>query len=151
MKKNAVKIIVAVGITALFALLSAYFTRTDTEWYRALAKPEIQPPPLVFSIAWGVIYALFAASFSVMLIKNDGKGAFPYILNLILTTLWCVVFFVQQNIGAGLILMIIIFAAAIYLIIFAYNRSALAGILILPYVLWIGYALAINYGVVLLN
>lgn len=59
--------------------------------------------------------------------------------------------FVRHSTGSALVLLLIIFAFAVYLAIFAYNKSVLAGILILPYVLWIGYALAINYGVVLLN
>lgn len=150
-KKDIWKIVFAVTITALFALLSSYFTDTSSEWYMALEKPSIQPPPIVFAIAWPIIYVLFAASFSVLLIKNKWSGAFLYIINLILTTLWCVLFFVRHSTGSALVLLLIIFAFAVYLAIFAYNKSVLAGILILPYVLWIGYALAINYGVVLLN
>lgn len=64
-KKDIWKIVFAVTITALFALLSSYFTDTSSEWYMALEKPSIQPPPIVFAIAWPIIYVLFAASFSV--------------------------------------------------------------------------------------
>lgn len=150
-KKDIWKIVFVVLITAVFALLSSVFTDTSSEWYKSLEKPSIQPPPIAFAIAWSIIYVLFAASFSVTLIKNKWSGAFLYIINLILTTLWCVLFFIRQSPGSALVLIIIIFVLAVYLAIFAYNKSALAGILILPYALWIGYALAINYGVVLLN
>ena len=150
-KKNILRIAAAVLLTAASALLASFFTRTDTQWYEELIKPSIQPPPLVFGIAWAVIYALFAASFALTLIKREGKGALLYILNLALTTLWCVLFFVRMDIGAALLLLIIIFILAIILTCFAYNSSAAAGALITPYALWIGYALAINYGVVLMN
>ena len=150
-KKDIWKIVSAVIITAVFALLSGYFTDTSSEWYLNLNKPSIQPPALAFAIAWPIIYAFFAASLSVLLIKNKWGGAFLYVINLILTTLWCVIFFVRHSTGSAFVLLLIIFACAVYLAIFAYNKSVLAGILILPYVLWIGYALAINYGVVLLN
>ena len=150
-KKNILRIAAAVLVTAAFALAAAFFTRTDTQWYEELIKPAIQPPALVFGIVWAVIYALFAASFALTLIKREGKGALLYILNLALTTMWCLIFFVRMDIGAALVLLIIIFILAIILTFFAYNSSAAAGVLITPYALWMGYALAINYGVVLMN
>ena len=150
-KKNAGYIVAAVGLTGLFAAAAAFFKRTDSEWYMELNKPAIQPPPIAFAIAWTVIYALFAASFSVTLIKREGKGAMLYILNLVLTTLWCVLFFIRQSPGAALVLLLVIFILAIILAYNAYNTSAAAGALITPYALWIAFALTINYGVVLLN
>lgn len=55
MKKNIIRAISAVLITLIFAAVAAYFTKTDTEWYLELTKPNIQPDSAFFSIAWAIV------------------------------------------------------------------------------------------------
>ena len=148
---NIWKIAFPITVTSAFAAASALLTDTLSEWYLSLVKPAIQPPPVVFSVVWSVLYVLFAASFALVLLKNDGKGSFVYLLNLFLQALWCVVFFKSRSIGGALVLLIVIFICAVYLAAFAYKKNLAAGILITPYVIWCAYALAVNYAVALLN
>ena len=148
---NIWKIAFPIAVTSAFAAASAFLTDAVSEWYLNLTKPAIQPPLVVFIIASSVLCVLFAASFALVLLKNDGKGSFVFLLNLFLQALWRVVFFKSRSIGVALIVLIVIFICAVYLAAFAYKKNLAAGILITPYVIWCAYALAVNYAVALLN
>lgn len=150
-KVNIWKIAFPIAVTSAFAAASALLTDAVSEWYLNLTKPAIQPPLAVFFIASSVLCVLFAASFALVLLKNDGKGSFVFLLNLFLQALWRVVFFKSRSIGGALIVLIVIFICAVYLAAFAYKKNLAAGILITPYVVWCAYALAVNYAVALLN
>ena len=41
------------------------------EWYPYLVKSPATPPPLVFPIAWGVLYLLMSVSIGTLLEKGD--------------------------------------------------------------------------------
>lgn len=77
----------------------------------------------MFFIASSVLCVLFAGKLcALVLLKNDGKGSFVFLLNLFLQALWRVVFFKSRSIGGALIVLIVIFICAVYLAAFAYKK-----------------------------
>lgn len=73
-KKNAGYIATAILFFAVVAAVSFLLTDTESEWYMSLEKSPMQPPPIVFSVVWPVLYAILAASFAVTLVKRQGSG-----------------------------------------------------------------------------
>ena len=148
--KNVGLVALAIVCTAVFAFLAAYFTDIS-EWFLSLNKGPLMPPGPVFQIGWGILYVLLAASFAIVLVKCEGGGWLPYLVNLALLALWCYVFFERRQIGTAFLLIVCIAVESILLFGYAYKRSKLAGYLLLPFVAWMGFATALNYYIVILN
>lgn len=126
-------------------------------WYPPLRKSALNPPPGIFGPVWTILYTLMAiADFQV-----QRSSAVPaeqrtqahriYRLQLILNTLWSVLFFGLRSPLAALVEMIVLWVA-IALTIRSFARvSRVAAALMLPYLLWVSFAAFLNAEVWRLN
>jgi tryptophan-rich sensory protein len=176
--EKTLRIVLSVLFVAIVALLGSAFTDTGSDWYQGLTLPALQPPPLAFSVAWSVIYLLFAISLSIVSIKSgisvpapaheDGPNAAPkklrlisgtknkstlllYVISGVLNVLWSYTFFTLQNPAGALFLLIGIIITAALLIADAFRVSKAAAYLLIPYLLWLCFALYLNYEIAFLN
>ncbi len=124
-------------------------------WYETLNKPELTPPSRIFTQVWIVLYIMMAISLLFFLrseTNRNKKAAFTlFVLQLILNFGWIRAFFQMQNIR---IAMIIVFLMGIFVfatIIAFYKHSKLAAILLIPYLLWIIFAMYLNFNFLILN
>lgn len=149
--------IIRIGCSVLFfaavAVLGTLFVDTSSEWYQSLIKPALQPPPLVFSIVWTMLYALMAAALALASIQPDVKkktlGLFA--VTGILNVLWTYTFFEMHNPGGAFFILIItiITAVALYSDVYVFEKSA--SYLIIPYLIWLCFALYLNYELAFFN
>ena len=124
-------------------------------WYSSLIKPPLTPPPSYFPIAWSILYFLMTVSFFIVLSKphtTDKHIAitlflFQFILNFTLSY----VFFEMKSITLGLIDVVFLLLFLILTIIYFFKISKLAGILLIPYLLQVIFALYLNSGILILN
>ena len=137
--------------------IGSYFTAPAIPtWYAALKKPVITPPDWVFAPVWITLYVLMGiAVFLIWRKKQYGKprqkALFLFGIQLFLNALWSFLFFGLRSPLAGLI-GIIALAISIFLTLRIFLRiSYSAGILIVPYLLWVGYAAGLNFSIYLLN
>jgi len=137
--------------------IGSYFTAPAIPtWYAALKKPVITPPDWVFAPVWITLYLLMGiAVFLIWRKKQYGKprqkALFLFGIQLFLNALWSFLFFGLRSPLAGLI-GIIALAISIFLTLRIFLRiSYSAGILIVPYLLWVGYAAGLNFSIYLLN
>ncbi len=147
------RIIYSVLFMASVAALGAFFTDTSTDWYINLTKPELQPPPVVFSIVWTVIYILIAVSLSLVSTNSNvtKKVLFLYALTGVLNVLWSYTFFYLQNPSGAVFVLILIIAAAVILFTNVFRIDKTAAYLLVPYTVWICFALYLNYEIAFLN
>lgn len=147
-----------VALCAAAALTARHFTTPAIEsgWYATrLEKPAWTPPAWVFGPVWGVLYALIAASGWVVW-KEKGLGGAPlafsvYLFQLIVNALWSFFFFHLQNPGAAFFeLLLLWLMVAVTAGLFEHARPR-AGWLLLPYLAWISFAVALNFQVWRLN
>ena len=143
--------IVLVGTAMGLLSNSGYGNR----WFAALDLPAIVPPGWVFGVAWTILYICMGLSLAMVLHARGAKGRgfalLLFFVQLIANFAWSPLFFGAHQIHQAffLILAILAFAA---LTAFAFARiRALAGWLLLPYLLWLGFASALNYSVDQLN
>lgn len=124
-------------------------------WYEALLKPLYTPPNWVFQPAWIVLYITILLSFVLFLFSNnkDSKteGLFYFILQLVFNILWTPSFFYLKNPPLALLIIIILDIFVIYTIKEFYKISKVAGLLLIPYFLWLIFATYLNLGIVYLN
>ena len=107
-------------------------------------------------MVWPVLYVMMGIS--VFLIWNVGIGRKRvrvamacFVLQLILNGLWTFIFFGWHLIGFALVEIIILWGAILVTIIAFWKESKPAALLLLPYILWVSFAIVLNAGLFLLN
>ena len=156
MKIRANHIIIPL-ITVVVAITGTIFVQTSMEWYNTvLIKPELIPPRWAFPIAWNIIFIL--ATISALWIWSVSKhnkrfywimGIFLF--NAVLNAVWSLLFFKYQLILASFIEMLVLEMTTILLMILMWKPSKLSSYLLLPYVIWVGFATYITYMIMILN
>lgn len=150
-RRRAVALVLALALCYLVAAFGAQFA--PGAWYASLAKPAWTPPPWVFAPVWSTLYTLMAvAAWLVWLrvgIRSWALALFG--AQLLLNALWSWLFFGLQRPVFGLVnlLVLLLLLAATTIAFFRVRPSA--GWLLVPYLLWSGYAFTLNAGIVVLN
>ena len=124
-------------------------------WYLEIDKPTWTPPGWVFGPVWGMLYlGMGTAAWLIWRRRSEAKVTLPlgfYIAQLIANGAWSWLFFGRQLIGAALIdLLLLVLLVAITSVAF-FKLSRLAGILMIPYLLWICFAALLNFTIWKLN
>ncbi len=132
------------------------FTRPSVDsWFATLKKPIFAPPNWLFAPAWTLLYIMMGIAF--YLIWQQGYSvklrlAFAvYALQLILNLLWSLFFFGLHSPLLGFADIIILWIVVLINIILFYRLRRAAGLLLIPYILWLTFASVLNLSIVLLN
>ena len=135
---------------------AALMTRDGMAVFAGAIKPPLSPPAWLFPIVWTVLYLLMGTasalvwSADVSPIRRDRALSF-YSLSLTANFVWPLIFFGMELYAVAffwLILLWLLSAAAALLFFYISPR---AGRLMLPYILWLSFALYLNLGVWILN
>lgn len=155
--KSLSKLIIAVAVSELAGIIGSVFTTPSIEgWYAEIVKPALNPPAWVFGPVWTILFALMSiAAFLVWkkgLERRDVKIALGiFIGQLVLNTLWLIIFFGLHSPGGALIEIIFFWLAILATIIVFAKISKLAAWLLVPYILWVSFAVYLNYAIWALN
>lgn len=122
-------------------------------WYEGLSKPNWTPPNWLFAPIWTILYmAMGVAAWLVW--RRSGLTAAPmqlFLLQLLLNVAWSAVFFRFRSPGWAFVEIVTLWCA-ILLTAIGFGRTApLAGWLMIPYLLWVSYAAALNFAIWRLN
>lgn len=145
--------LVAVFITAsVGALLTA---PSVPGWYNTLEKPSWTPPNHLFGPVWTILY-IFIAVAGWLAWKKTGPGidylTFGlYLLQLVLNALWSGFFFALQNPGLAFLEIVLLWLVILGTLIRFTSLSRTAALLFVPYLVWVTYALALNFAIWRLN
>lgn len=144
---------VFVALVCLVAVTGIQFE--PGSWYAALDKPPLTPPDLVFPVAWTLLYLLIALAGWLAWQHQAGRprrhAFICYGIQLLLNMSWSWVFFGQHWIGMGVVnILLLLLAVAVNIRLFL-PLSHLAALLLVPYFLWVSFALYLNAGIAWLN
>jgi benzodiazapine receptor len=125
-------------------------------WYASLDKPPFNPPNWIFGPVWTTLYTLMGiAAFLVWRkgIRNrEVKIALGiFLVQLVLNTLWSVIFFGLNSLAGGLVVIVVLWIAILLSIITFFRISKVAGALLIPYILWVSFATILNFSLWQLN
>jgi tryptophan-rich sensory protein len=140
-------------LSAVVATLGAQFEPGD--WYLELDKPGWTPPNWVFGPAWTLLYIAMAVA--VWLVWRSGgwtanrQAVLAYLVQLALNGAWSWIFFGEQLIGLALVDIVCLFSMIIVVLALFWRRRRIAGLLMLPYALWVAFATALNYQLWMMN
>ena len=140
------------GVGALAGLL----TREGVRWYSQYAKkPALTPPGAVFPIAWGILYALMGAGAARVAMEPPSEertaALRTFYLQLGANFLWSIVFFDLRSYGAAFLLLTVLWGLIVWMTLLFLRLDRAAGLLQIPYLLWVLFAGYLNLGVWLLN
>lgn len=146
-------------VAALAAMLVAAIGATLTDlgpWYQGLKQPAWNPPDAVFPIAWTTIFALAAIAAVEAWRKIERRSTAEWMvglfaLNGFLNIFWSLLFFRLQRPDWALVGVGALWLSVLVLIVYCGRHSRLAGLLLVPYLVWVSIAAALNIAVVDLN
>lgn len=154
---NILKLLIAIVISELAGIIGSLFTASSVrDWYTTLVRPDFAPPSWVFAPVWTTLFALMGiAAFLVWkkgLDRKDVKIALGiFIGQLVLNTLWSILFFGMQNPGLAFVEIIILWLAILATIISFGKIRKVAAWLLIPYILWVSFASVLNFSFWQLN
>jgi benzodiazapine receptor len=153
MRGTFVSLIVWILVSLGAGLIGSRFL--PGEWYASLAKPTWTPPSYVFAPVWTVLYVSMGVAAGLVWRKAGFRGAAAglslFVLQLVLNAVWSYLFFgVHSPMHAFIDIMAL--WMLILLTILEFSRIVpAAGVLMLPYLCWVSFALALNLAIWRLN
>lgn len=145
-----------VACNAVGAVGGVSGARAVREWLPTLDQPRYQPPGWLFGPVWTLLYSTMGLSISAVRRVPDHdvgrtKAQRLFAVQLTVNALWSFLFFVRRSPRAALVdaALIVAAVAATVRAIWAVHRAA--AIVLLPYLVWVSFALVLNADLVRRN
>ena len=127
-----------------------------SSWYATIQKPGFTPPAWVFGPVWTILYLLMGVA--AFLVWQKGLGSRPvrialvwFLVQLVLNAAWTPVFFGLHRIGLAVVVILLLWAALLATMYYFFRVSRPAGVLLVPYLLWVSFAMVLNAAIWHLN
>lgn len=145
-----------IGLTEAVGGLAGWLTKDGMELYKSqVVKPALSPPPIVFPIAWSVLYALMGVGMARVALSARSEERTDamqvYLLQLGVNFAWSIFFFNLRTYGGALAVLLLLLALIVWMILRFRRVDRPAALLQLPYLAWVAFAAYLNAGVMSLN
>ena len=124
-------------------------------FYGLLSQPDWAPPPWLFGPVWTVLYAMMAVSAWLIWraggFRGNRNALLLFFLQLTFNALWSWLFFAWQLGAAAFADIILLWLLIVATLVSFWRVNRLAGALLVPYLLWVSFASALNYALWQLN
>lgn len=136
--------------------LAALLTGSAMDNYSQVTRPPLSPPGWLFPLAWSLLYILMGISSYIVATSSVSgerreRALCVYALQLAVNFAWPLIFFKLSAYGAAFFWLLLLVVLVLITILLFWHISKTAGKLLLPYLLWLLFALYLNLGVWLLN
>lgn len=153
---NIYKLIIALLIPQLAGGLGSYFTIGSVrDWYPVLVKPILNPPAWIFGPVWTSLFLLMGYALYIVWKDDSGKDKrlayWAFGIQMVLNALWSIIFFGLESPGGALIEVAFLWLTILATIISFAKISRLAAWLLIPYILWVSFAIYLNFSIWMLN
>lgn len=150
MKSNWVKFVISILMCQLAGIIGSLFTSSSIPtWYATLNKPSFNPPNWIFAPVWISLYVMMGISFYLIWrksgIPNFGFLMSVFIFQLVLNAFWSIIFFGLKSPGFAFLEIIFLWLAILMCVIYFFKVSKISSFLLIPYLLWVGFASVLNY------
>lgn len=156
MKQNRRQLLICIAIPLAAGGLSARLTRGSMDTFAALNKPPLSPPGWLFPVVWTILFVLMGLA-SYLVLKSGkpqqkvNRALRLYGIQLGVNFFWSVFFFNLSLYLFSFIWLILLWILILVTTIRFRRLSQPAGMLMLPYLLWVAFAGYLNLGIYLLN
>jgi tryptophan-rich sensory protein len=122
------------------------------DWYDSLDKPDWTPPDWVFPVTWTTLYFCMAiAGARVAVLPDNGIAMALWALQIALNTLWTPIFFGLRRLKSALIVIAAMWLAVAGATYANFQLDFWAGLLFVPYLVWVSIAGVLNFSVMRRN
>lgn len=165
-RRDALLVVAAAVAVNLIGAVGVPFTATKSAWFSGLDLPAYYPPSWAFGVVWPILYALIGvAAALVYLGGREGSGADGsariardarialglFGVQLVVNVAWSPVFWGLERPDLGLVVLGLLLPLVVATIA-AFDRvDRRAALLLVPYLAWVCFATALNYGIWTLN
>ena len=124
-------------------------------FYAGLVRPDWAPPGWVFGPVWITLYALMGIAAWLVWRQTGFRAArialTLFLVQLVFNAAWSWLFF-DWRLGGFAFMDILVLAVLIASTLVAFwRKTRIAGMMMVPYLLWVGFAAALNFSVWRLN
>ena len=147
-------LVVSILISEGVGLLSSLFVRGRTEWYGGLNRPPLSPPGWLFPIVWGILFLLMGiAAYRIYVSGNENwnNALWIYAAQLVVNFFWPLFFFTMGAFGFAAVWLVLLLALVLSTFGWFFTIDRVAAYLLIPYILWLIFALYLNIGIWILN
>jgi benzodiazapine receptor len=135
---------------------SLFTTPSIPTWYASLNKPSFNPPNWLFAPVWTTLYAFMGVSLFLVWSKglNNRRvklALVVFIVQLILNVLWSMVFFGLRSLVGGEVVIGVLWITILFTVMRCLKVSKIAGLLLIPYIVWTSFAAILNTAILILN
>jgi len=148
---QAVKALVFVITCELVGVLGSVFSiRAIPTWYATLTKPWFTPPSWLFGPVWIILYAMMGIAAYLVWESKGHKKLMPFAKSafcwqLSFNLCWSIFFFGYESLGKGLIDIVAMWVTLLITIVLFYRISKKAALILVPYIVWVSIATALNF------
>lgn len=137
------------AITFAAAGIGAIASSSAAEFYAMLRLPSWAPPASVFGPAWTLLYVMMAfAAWTVWRVRGTSTAPRTlalYVVQLVVNALWSVLFFGMRLGVAAFADVVLLFLLVGATTVAFWRVRTLAGVMMLPYLAWVGFACALTF------
>lgn len=156
LKINLKKLLICILIPLIAGGLSTLIVGSDIKIYGTVIQPPLAPPSWLFPLMWTVLYILMGISLYLVRSSNADDYSVKaatnvFAVQLFLNFIWSPVFFKMKLFLAAFFILIAMLVTVIVMTVRFYKISKPAGLLQIPYIIWLIIAGYLNMGVYLLN
>jgi tryptophan-rich sensory protein len=113
------------------------------------------PPGWLFGVVWTLLYAMMGIALSIILARGRrtgvGRAVTLFAIQLALNAAWTPVFFGLHSVGGAMLIIVLLWLMLGWTVAAFWSVRDVAGILLVPYWLWVTFATALNAAIWRMN
>ena len=142
-------------VTFTAAAIGASASIEAKAFYDQLVQPAWAPPPWLFGPVWTLLYALMAVAawlvWRAVEVRTARIELRLFLVQLALNSLWSWLFFVWNLGGLAFVEVVLLWILIVVTLGAFWRVRPIAGVLLVPYLMWVSFAAALNYALWQLN
>ena len=153
---NTLKAVLSISLCFVLGSSGGLLTINEIPgWYAALQKPSFNPPNWLFGPVWTALYIMMGVAFYLVWRNPPSAGRkkalSAFLVQFALNCAWTPVFFAMHQLGAALVVIVLMWLAILRTIFLFAPFSKTGSWLLVPYISWVSFATLLNAAIWWLN
>lgn len=142
--------IVSTVIVVVYAIGAGRWVSIDPGWYRSLVRPPWQPPDVVFGLIWPYNFVMLVVASWVVATRDSRTEHIVWLgslaLSVVAALMWAWLFYAPHSLTASGFALTAATLLTIPLTVLTFRASAVLGLALLPYQMWLAVATSLAFG-----
>ena len=149
-------VVASIILVNLVGAAPAVIAGPDSPWFQALEKPAIYPPGWVFGVVWTTLFTLLGIALALVWLAGTDRRPVRialalFAVQMVFNVAWTPAFFALEDLLLGLVVIVSLWPLVVATAVAFARVDRRAGLLLVPYLLWVTFAAFLNYQFVVVN